>query len=75
MGKSYCRSINHPSLHKKDIKVCWGCDRCPKEHNFKLTKGDYCPDCVTKLKGMGYVWSEYNQDYVAEKIRVEMGKY
>jgi hypothetical protein len=46
-------------------RCCWGCDRCPRCDGgaFRLGRGDYCPDCVKKLKAAGYVWSEFYKDY------------
>lgn len=44
---------------------CWGCDACPicEGRKWSLTKGDYCPSCVEKLKATGRVWCEYCQNY------------
>lgn len=63
MGKTFCVSSNHPELHKRDAQTCWGCDRCPKEHQFRLGRGAYCSDCVKRLKAKGLVWSDYTQNY------------
>jgi hypothetical protein len=64
MGTVYCPPINHPHLHSRDVKCCWRCDRCPKQHGFRLQKGDYCPDCVKAMKVEGLVYSAYFNDYV-----------
>ncbi|HUU36721.1 MAG TPA: hypothetical protein VMW46_00785 [Candidatus Desulfaltia sp.] len=32
---------------------------------WKLQKGDYCPDCVKKIKADGYVWNEFYKNYVS----------
>jgi len=51
-------------------KCCWGCDRCPscEGHTFRLGRGDYCPDCVKRLKAQGYVWSEFYKNYVKPEV-------
>lgn len=64
MGYSTCPPINHPDLHRREVKVCWRCDRCPKEHGFRLMRGDYCPTCTAEMRGKGLVWSPYYKDYV-----------
>ncbi len=64
MGYCACPgSRNHPHIHQNEVRCCWRCDRCPKEHNFRLQRGDYCPDCVKWFKENGYVWSERLQNY------------
>lgn len=81
MGKTYCVGIknggNCPSGHVRDIQTCWQCDRCPRQNNFRLLKGAYCPECTKKLKIAGYVWSEYFQNYVepdlAQKVLEKYG--
>lgn len=50
--------------HKKEIRCCWNCERCPKCEGFKLQKGDYCPDCTIRIINQGYIWSDYYNDYV-----------
>ena len=67
MGRVFCASINHPWLHRRDVESCWGCDRCPKQHSFRLGKGKYCPECTARLKANGFVWDEYTQNYQRRK--------
>ena len=65
MGHVYCPGKeNLPWLHTREIKCCWRCDRCPKEHGFRLLKGEYCPDCTKWFKDNGFVWDEYTGNYV-----------
>lgn len=68
MGKTYCVGTSHggncPSGHPRDIQTCWGCDRCPRQHGFRLGKGAYCPTCTKTMIAKGLVYSAYFDNYV-----------
>jgi len=53
-------------LHPRQ-RCCWRCDRCPKCERAvgRLRRGDYCAECTAKFRAEGFVWSEYNRDWVA----------
>ena len=71
-GYSTCPGAkNHPHLHTDEIRVCWYCDRCPNAHNFKLGKGDYCPDCAKEVQAEGLVYSDFYDDYVSPERAAE----
>jgi hypothetical protein len=75
MGVVTCPGwLNHPEIHKDEVKVCWICERCPKEYGFKLRKGDYCPDCTKRLIEGGYIWDPGCQDWVKPSIPIKQGR-
>lgn len=48
----------------KGVRCCWGCDRCPREYpQFRLGKGDYCPDCHKEARRRGFAWCDFCQNY------------
>ena len=57
---SHCANPNH----NEPVKLCRGCESCPKCEGFKIQRGDYCPRCVIQMLNRGYVWSSYYSDYV-----------
>lgn len=68
MGRITCPGkLNHPWIHTGEVICCWRCGRCPKEYNFRLLKGDYCPECTDEFIKAGYVWDDYCGNYVLQK--------
>ena len=63
MGKTFCPPSNHPELHRSQVETCWGCDRCPKQHAFRLGHGSYCPDCRADYQRRGFPWCAVCANY------------